>query len=366
MKFIKNNQLFVILQILLLIVFSGLIFYNFMLEESSQKLKEEVEQNVRTINVFESELENLKYLDVDFPNALQDNYKLAKLSLKIKNLSNSLVNLKENHKTKLGNKTPSQVNADMIRLFTYLRKKCNSAFVSLPTLGEEFSRNAFASPTESKLFGFGFSCYDGFWPSFSTAEVSRISLQISIARELIENLCTAAAKESPIEIISLKREAAGSTDTQFIKDDLLEQIDYKDFLLQQDGLIKSEAFELKFKCDTATARRFLNQLRPPFLLRNLSVDRMIDSYEEVDSQTTLSPFNTLDISQEKAVSYDSVAGETVSEFTLLLEYLLEIKMDFSKIIENSSSLEDTELQLLNDFLKQSGNKDLLSLNSNTE
>ena len=93
---------------------------------------------------------------------------------------------------------------------------------------------------------------------------------------------------------------------------------------------------------------------------------MIDSYEEVDSQTTLSPFNTLDISQEKAVSYDSVAGETVSEFTLLSEYLLEIKMDFSKIIENSSSLEDTELQLLNDFLKQSGNKDLLSLNSNTE
>ena len=69
-----------------------------MLEESSQKLKEEVEQNVRTINVFESELENLKYLDMDYPNALQDNYKLAKLSLKIKNLSNSLVNLKENHK----------------------------------------------------------------------------------------------------------------------------------------------------------------------------------------------------------------------------------------------------------------------------
>ena len=158
----------------------------------------------------------------------------------------------------------------------------------------------------------------------------------------------------------------GNSKGNSLRKNLLEQIDYKDFLLQQDGLIKSEAFELKFKCDTATARRFLNQLRPPFLLRNLSVDRMIDSYEEVDSQTTLSPFNTLDISQEKAVSYDSVAGETVSEFTLLSEYLLEIKMDFSKIIENSSSLEDTELQLLNDFLKQSGNKDLLSLNSNTE
>ena len=118
-------------------------------------------------------------------------------------------------------KTPESVNADITRLFTTLRfplhcfrGRTSSESSNSPTIG-------FGNPNKmpENNYGFGFSAYDGFWPSFSKEEAKSIGVQAKIIKELVEFITQSAGESKGLSIIEILRESAGTVDQSHIEDD---------------------------------------------------------------------------------------------------------------------------------------------------
>ena len=129
------------------------------------------------------------------------------------------INARENHFEKWTDKTPESVNADITRLFTTLRSRCAAAEVGLPagaskspTIG--FGENN-AKPKNN--YGFGFSSYDGFWPSFTSEEAKILGIQAKIVKELVEFITQSSTDSQSLSIVEILREPAGKIDTNHIE-----------------------------------------------------------------------------------------------------------------------------------------------------
>ena len=121
-------------------------------------------------------------------------------------------------------------------------------------------------------------------------------------------------------------------------------------------MIRSFAFTISFQSHTSHARSFINQLRAPFLVRDIKVNRSTIT-DEISSSTGLeSPFGEI---EQKNSQHLPIVKDVKSTFSLLVEYIYEIDRDFETfVLENIKSFDVNE-DVLKLFLEETGNSKLL-------
>jgi hypothetical protein len=250
-------------------------------------------------------------------------------------------------------KSPESINADITRLYDRLHDICRKNNISFQE-DEKNQLNNFGSKSENlgKKYGFGLSSYDGFWPSFSKSESQLLGIQGKIIESLIEFLIESSDSEHQIVLLQLLRESVGKEDSQHIGADLFIPQNLQRKLVRFPGGIKTYVFKIKFKSHTSHARSFINQLRPPFLLRDLVVNRSDDSDVSFSSQLSPSPFSDPVESQFQSLP---IVQNVESIFTLVVEYVYGIDHDIEPFIAQSLRGVKVNEEALSQFLELSGN-----------
>ena len=222
-------------------------------------------------------------------------------------------------------KSSSSVNTEINKLLSYLRRNFENRNIKLgrPSKGEFF--NNFSSPSPPKKYGFGFSMYDGFWPSFDKTEANKILVQAKILKEMCEFLLGSFAPNESFRLLSIHREPAGTEDLKHIQENQYSSSG-KARLLRDSGLVSSYAFQVSFTGKTSNCRTFINQLRSPYSLRSLKVQRQ----EERESENILkSPEESSDNLEKSLLP---IIRDITSVFFLDIEYVYEVKSNLSEHI----------------------------------
>ena len=165
-----------------------------------------------------------------------------------------------------------------------------------------------------------------------------LGIQGKIVKELIGYLCSASEEKHPIELFEVKRETVGKVDKKNIRESELNLTRSSPFLLRSKLNVSSYAFELKFKSHTSHARKFLNQLRPPFLLRNLVVKRISEEPNQGSGFTPTLPGFEMD-AQPDSDSPLPIVTDVISEFTVLIEYVTSGKKGLESLLNNEFLIE---------------------------
>ena len=235
--------------------------------------------------------------------------------------------------------TSSSVNTEITKLLSYLNRTFENRKIKLGS--NKFNNvNLFATedPKVSR-YGFGFTAYDGFWPSFGKEESNSLLKQAKIIKEMCEFLLDSYEVPQSFDLISIKRETAGEEDSKHIGDNLfIKTSDVK--LLRDSGLIDSYVFEVVFTGKTQNCRSFINQLRPPYSLRSLKVER--PSTLDIQSQTSL--FDESSNSSQTDIL--PIIRDITSTFTIITEYIYSGPSDLITQIQEdlSKGLEQEEVE----------------------
>lgn len=310
---------FLYIFILPIIILSSLLIFGLIKSNETDDLRKKLSKQQDAVNKIRSDqhLEELFSTDLNVALGEWESWsKVAKTCINFWNdYLNSNENLYINHKVK----SSSAINTEINKLISYLNRSCKAKQVSFRSLEPNdynlFNQNA----VTEKSFGFGFSAYDGFWPSFNKNEANIIFIQSNIVKELTEYLLDSFAGES-FTFISLKRESAGETDASHINGDRL-FLPNNTPLLRRKGLVKSYLFEISFSGKTTHCRSFINQLRPPYSLRKLQVLR----HEKTSSQTDDSFFISNNTKKDSEIL--PIIRDITSIFTLEIEYIYEVSND---------------------------------------
>ena len=219
----------------------------------------------------------------------------------------------------------SSVNTEINKLLSYLRRNFENRNIKLgrPTKGEFF--NDFSNPSPPKKYGFGFSMYDGFWPSFDKKEANTILLQAKIIKELCEFLIGSFAPNESFRILSIKREPAGTEDLKHIQENQYSS-GSNARMLRDSGLVSSYAFQVSFTRKTSNCRTFINQLRSPYSLRSLKVER------QEDGESENIPVSQDETTENLETSLLPIIRDITSVFSLDIEYIFEVKSNLSEHI----------------------------------
>ena len=182
-----------------------------------------------------------------------------------------------------------------------------------------------------------------------------LGIQSKIISSIVQFLSQSGNSEQRITLVHILRESVGDEDKQHIGMDLLKLPDLNTQLIRFNGGIRSFAFEIKFKGHTSHARSFINQLRPPFILRDLIINRVSTPTFNQNSNS-LDPFST---ENTKPTQPLPVVQNVVSTFTLLIEYVYDLDRDLEKFLKSSLNKDEIDNEILTKFLNSSGNSKLL-------
>jgi len=322
---IKKEKYFFITLLFLIVIFCALIFLNILKSNEITDILEEINYIEEKINktseilFLDSSLEaDLIVAKIEF-NALLDSIKKQR-SIWAEFVDKS-VNISQAHEpTK-----PSNVNANLVRLYSFLSARCKDNGVLLT---KQVSRSILDTntPDRASEFGFGFSSYSGFWPSFSQSEANTLDIQSKIIKQMVDALVTSTTQNQFIELNYIKREAVGPTDKKYIGSDLLE-LPSNNFLLRREGYIESMCFEISFTGRTENARSFINQLAPPFSVRKFIVNRIEEINESISFEDP--------IDMSKGDSIIPIIRDIKSSFVIHLEYLTNVHFHARKIVDIS-------------------------------
>ena len=302
----------------------------------------EIESTISLINKENQSIRNL-HEEVLLYEGLEEEILLAKEDLlnlsRIEKTQNrfwdSLLNKDDNLFINFKDKSSESINADLTKLYSNLRNLYfQECFVSCEN-GSSNSFSPFGSSEEDteKKFGFGLQSYDGFWPSFSKDEAKLLGVQSIIISRIVEYLANSTDEKYSITLNKMTRESVGKEDILHIADDKLDLIS-EEKLIRNSVPIKSFAFSISFKSHTSHARSFINQLRPPFLIRDLKVERSVGTDYNTQSAETVDPFGdaSKDLSQPLPI-----VSNVESTFYLIIEYVYMIERDFESFIKANSS-----------------------------
>ena len=178
----------------------------------------------------------------------------------------------------------SSVNTEINKLLSYLRRNFENRNIKLgrPTKGEFF--NDFSNPSPPKKYGFGFSMYDGFGLVLIKRKQTRFCYKQRSLKNCVNFLLGSFAPNESFRILSIKREPAGTEDLKHIQENQYSS-GSNARLLRDSGMVSSYAFQVSFTGKTTNCRTFINQLRSPYSLRSLKVERQ----EERESENILKP-----------------------------------------------------------------------------
>jgi len=357
-NFLKQNKFFVSIIILCFLVFSSLQFVSCNSEENLESLISSISSESRKTDSLKADLLLYKGLAEESSAAMEDLVTLAEVEKEQHRFWNTILNSSQNIYSDWKIKSPESINADITRLYSNLNDTCKSNNVDFEQTGNS-AVNIFGNSNETpeKKYGFGLSSYDGFWPSFSKEEAQLLGIQSKIIASMVEFLAESSDSKHKITLMEILRESVGKEDSQHIASDILPVMQTRNKLIRFDERIKSFAFLIKFKSHTSHARSFINQLRPPFLLRDLQVNRSENAFVSTTGQAEPDPFtNEVQASQQPLPIVQNVE----SVFTLLVEYIYEIDRDFETFITGFLENEKVNIDALSKFLEISGNSKIRS------
>ena len=241
-------------------------------------------------------------------------------------LISSELNIVINHSSQ----TSSSVNTEITKLLSFLNRSFENRKIKLGS-NKLNNLNLFATEdTKTSRYGFGFTAYDGFWPSFDKEESNNLLKQAKIIKEMCEFLLDSYELPQSFDLISIKRESAGVEDSKHIGENhFIKTPDIK--LLRDSGLINSYAFEVVFTGKTQNCRSFINQLRPPYILRSLKVDR--PSALDIQSETKFFE----EPSNSGQTDILPIIRDITSTFTIIAEYIFEGPKDLITQIQEDLS-----------------------------
>lgn len=234
---------------------------------------------------------------------------------------NEFLNSTNNLHTTHTSKSSSAISTDINKLLSSLNRACKGKNVKFNIPNQLENTFLAASEQQNESFGFGFSSYDGFWPSFDKKEANTIYIQSKIVKEIVQYYLSSFNSEST-NLISIKRESAGSTDSLHIQDDLFYP---KSELssLRSSNLIKSYLFEISFSGKTENCRSFINQLLPPFSLRALQVKRKTSNIDYSEN-------NFFEVNSNNSdTGILPIIRDITSIFTMEIEYVYDVSIDLT-------------------------------------
>lgn len=195
--------------------------------------------------------------------------------------------------------------------------------------------------------GFGFSGYEKSWPTISDEEARRLLMQKLIIEDLLDALIASHAKDDesagPLEFRRLRRESVGEVDGGRIGGDALSADALREVFVKRRGKIDTHAFEVSFLGRTHALRAFLANLRRPFLIRDVKVDRA--EVGDGDFSVAPSPFIDGPGGADGESGHLPIIKDVNSEFTVLVEYAVAVHLDFD-LLERLSREEALVLRSL--------------------
>ena len=221
MKFVRQNKTFILCIIFLSTVFGILQF----LSCSSENNLEQLNRSISKIGLKSSISEELNLfngLDRDYELSTQDLQNLSQIEKEQQRFWKNILNPTENIFINWKKKTPESINADLTRMYTNLRDLCSvTMWFSLNKIIPKLF--GFGNPQEdnNEKYGFGFSTYDGFWPSFTVKEAKDIGIQSKIISNLVEYVADSSDENYGIQLIRILRESVGNEDAKHIAGDSL-------------------------------------------------------------------------------------------------------------------------------------------------
>ena len=361
-SFIKQNPLFITVNIVSTILFFTLLYISFGFMNSTEALLKKVHSTTNDLVEIHNDKNNYRHILSDYKEAQSDLATLSSIEKDLHNFTNYLLNENENVRDKWSSKSAESVNASITRLYSRLRKICRNSFILLPqnTLNSQ-STNLFLPPDSSETddsFGFSFTAYDGFWPSFSVNEARKLGVQSEIVKEMIEYLSVCTDLNHTIEIISIQREAVGEIDKANIGEDNLNLSSIEPLLFRNFDEIESYVFRITLNTQTIPLRKFINKLRPPFLLRQIFINPVEETAGSglLQNSFELDPFNTDTKSEDKFVP---IVSKVDSRVEIVLEYVTESNRDLTNLVKLLAKKEEPYPQIIYTWLKQSGHESLI-------
>lgn len=343
-------------------MFFILLYISLGFMNSTDELLKKVHATVNDLSEIHIDKNDHLHIVSDYKEVQKDLTTLSSIEKDLSNFTNYLLNENENVRDKWSSKSAESVNASITRLYSRLRKKCRNSFISLPkNSANSQSTNLFQSPDLSESddsFGFSFSAYDGFWPSFTAAEARKLGVQSEIVNEMIDHLSVCTDFNHTIEIISIQRESVGQIDQANIGEDNLDLSDIEPLLFRNLDEIKSYVFKLSLNTQTIPLRKFINKLRPPFLVREILINPVEENSGNSFEQTSFEPdpFSTDTKPEDKFVP---IVSKVDSRVEIVLEYVIESKRDLTNIVQLLANNEGSYPQIIYNWLKQSGHESLI-------
>lgn len=359
MNFLKTNKIFSVLIIFFICIFSTLQFISCSATGDIETALNLISKESSSIINLEEELLLYDGLENEVIESKNDLIQLSKIEKIQSRFWQSIINPDENIFLNFNDKSSESINADLTRLYSSLRDLCSSNNIIFKQATLSNSITNFGDPTtvDEEKYGFGLSSYDGFWPSFSKQEAKLLGVQSKIIATMVEYLANSSDEKYAITLVQIQRESAGSVDSNHIGDDELSSQNYESNLIRYEDKIGSFAFTVSFQSHTSHARSFINQLRTPFLVRDIKVNRSTISNESILAPGFASPFGEEE--QKKSLQLP-IVKDVKSTFTLLIEYIYEIDRDFENFILQNIKSFDIDEDVLKLFLEETGNSKLLS------
>ncbi len=233
----------------------------------------------------------------------------------------------------VADKTPDDVNRAITAFLDDYREKTTEGGIVIKGAGTTASEEApgFFPPgggleSEEKE-GFGFSGYEKSWPTISDEEARRLLMQKLILEDLLDALITSHAKDDesagPLEFLGLRREPVGEKDSGRIGAEAISAEALRELFVKRQGKIDTYAFEVSFLGRTRALRAFLANLHRPFLIRDVKVARA-----EKDEGGFSSGPSLFDDPGSGETEHLPIIQDVNSEFTVLVEYVLAVHLDF--------------------------------------
>tara|TARA_Y100000588_G_scaffold394032_1_gene512433 strand:+ start:1700 stop:2914 length:1215 start_codon:yes stop_codon:yes gene_type:complete len=343
-SFLKTNLRLIIAGILATAGFFILLMISCSKTSELDEMLSDIDSLKRDLSRETQKRAGYEWVDVNLDLAREDNQNLlAKRARELSKWRDILG--REDLFSEVDNKASDDVNAEISRFLDLYRKKASEHQV-------KFKGSANSKDGDSEVFfpssdvssgdereGFGFAGYDGSWPSISDQEARELLKQKLILEKLLTTLFKSKPKGEPMELQSIHREAVGNVDKKLITNGLdvesLEKI-----LAKRSGKIDTYAFKVDFLARTGALRTFLNSLKYPFLIRDVSVVRAENSsspFAVTNASSNSLPFGSPQDNINGEPSPLPIIDDVGSHFSVVVEYALAVYPDLDLFKSLSSN-----------------------------
>ncbi len=359
MSFIKNNTLLIAILIFALSLFTILILLSINYSSETERLINEITDKQEKIDDHQSDILPYLGLDYELSHARLDLDKLALIERDQNRLWNSVLSMENNLAKNWRQKDIESINSMLTRQYTQLRKLCREKHIILPGNKPINPSIPFlpGNDTSASEFGFGFTAYDGNWPNFSVEEAQKLGIQLEIIKQIVGFLAKSVIDDHPLRLIYISRESVGPIDDRNIGDDKLDVINFNTKLLKPHDIVDSLCFEITFIGITSHARSFMNQLSPPYLLRDFVADRDTANISTNSFPAPPTEFSPDLPNQENAEL--PIVQDVRSKYSFLIEYVIDVNRDHEQFFKKTMNDESIEIEVMTDFLEKSGHSKII-------